>query len=262
MCWTCGPRMRPRCAPPSNRPRQVQRARPQRGALQPPRGVVRRGEWHVVGGRGGGLSRGPLHRRGRGPAARNGPAGRPRIDADSPDHSANTPPPLLTHATSRPRLPPNPSRARDHPRGPTGGADPAQPPWTTQPPAVAPPSFDVVKWRQTQAHRRWSGGRRITLLSRIRWLRHVAAWAFPQSGMPLRRRRTTAPRRTEREDDAFAQSWDYATAGPLWANPLSLLEVVVGKAEREGCLMLIIALEWPGRQNTFWAALRALCPKR
>jgi len=65
-----------------------------------------------------------------------------------------------------------------------------------------------------------------------------------------------------REDDAFAQSWDYETAGPLWANPLfSLLEDLVAKAARDGCLMLIIAPEWPGPQYPCWAALSALCPK-
>jgi len=52
-----------------------------------------------------------------------------------------------------------------------------------------------------------------------------------------------------RKDDAFAQPWDYATAGPLWANPpFSRLEEVVAKAAQEGCLMLIIAPEWPGPQ--------------
>jgi len=50
-----------------------------------------------------------------------------------------------------------------------------------------------------------------------------------------------------REDDAFAQPWDYATAGPLWANPpFSRLEEVVAKEARKGSLMLIIAPEWPG----------------
>jgi len=62
-----------------------------------------------------------------------------------------------------------------------------------------------------------------------------------------------------REDDAFAQPWDYATAGPLWANPpFSRLEEVVAKAAREGCLMLVIAPEWPGPQYPWWAALCAL----
>jgi len=66
-----------------------------------------------------------------------------------------------------------------------------------------------------------------------------------------------------REDDAFAQSWDGATAGPLWANsPFSRLEEVVAKAAREGCLMLIIAPEWPGPQYPWWTALCALCPRR
>jgi len=66
-----------------------------------------------------------------------------------------------------------------------------------------------------------------------------------------------------RADDAFAQPWDYATTGPLWANsPLSRLEKEVAKAAWEGCLMLIIAPEWPGPQYPWWAALCALCPKR
>jgi len=61
----------------------------------------------------------------------------------------------------------------------------------------------------------------------------------------------------------FAQSWDYATAGPLCAIPQVIrMEDVVAKAEREGCLMLIIAPEWPGPQYPWWAALCALCPKR
>jgi len=53
-----------------------------------------------------------------------------------------------------------------------------------------------------------------------------------------------------REDDAFAQPWDYATAGVLWANPppFSRMEEVVVKAAREGCHMLVIAPEWPGPQ--------------
>jgi len=66
-----------------------------------------------------------------------------------------------------------------------------------------------------------------------------------------------------REDDSFAQPWDYATAGPLWASPpFSRLDEVVTKAAREGCLMLVIAPEWPGPQYQWWAALCALCPKR
>jgi len=51
-------------------------------------------------------------------------------------------------------------------------------------------------------------------------------------------------------------------AGTLWANPFSRFEEVVAKAEREGCLMLIIAPEWPGPQYPLWAALCALCPNR
>jgi len=66
-----------------------------------------------------------------------------------------------------------------------------------------------------------------------------------------------------REDDAFAQLWDYATAGPLWADPpFSRLEEVVTKAARECCLMLVIAPDWPGPQYPWWAALCALCPRR
>jgi len=66
-----------------------------------------------------------------------------------------------------------------------------------------------------------------------------------------------------KEDDAFAQPWDYATAGPLWANPpFSRLEVVLAKAARERSLMLIIALEWPGTQYPWWTTLCAVCPRR
>jgi len=66
-----------------------------------------------------------------------------------------------------------------------------------------------------------------------------------------------------RKDNAFAQCvvnvWRYATAGPLWANPpFSRCEEVVAKAERKGCVMLIIALDWPGPQYPWWAALCAL----
>jgi len=47
-----------------------------------------------------------------------------------------------------------------------------------------------------------------------------------------------------KEDDAFAQPWDYATARSLWANLLfSRLEEVVAKAAREGCHILVIAPE-------------------
>jgi len=50
---------------------------------------------------------------------------------------------------------------------------------------------------------------------------------------------------------------------PLWERfPFSLLEKVVVEAEREGCLMLIIAPEWPGTQYPWWTALCALCPRR
>jgi len=49
-----------------------------------------------------------------------------------------------------------------------------------------------------------------------------------------------------REVYAFAQPWDYATAGPLWVNPpFSRLEEVVTKAAREGCFMLVIARSGP-----------------
>jgi len=49
-----------------------------------------------------------------------------------------------------------------------------------------------------------------------------------------------------REDDAFSQLWDYATAGPLLANPpVSRMEEVVVKAAQEGCLKLIIAADRP-----------------
>jgi len=65
-------------------------------------------------------------------------------------------------------------------------------------PAVVPHSFHVGTWRPTQAHCPRTGGRRITRWYRNWWRRRKSAWAFPQSGMPLRRRRTTASRRTER----------------------------------------------------------------
>jgi len=48
-----------------------------------------------------------------------------------------------------------------------------------------------------------------------------------------------------KEEDAFAQAWDYSSAGALWANPpFSRLDEVVTKASREGCLMLVLAPEW------------------
>jgi len=50
-----------------------------------------------------------------------------------------------------------------------------------------------------------------------------------------------------KEEDAFAQAWDYPSAGALWANPpFSRLEEVVTKASREGCLMLVVAPECSG----------------
>jgi len=65
------------------------------------------------------------------------------------------------------------------------------------------------------------------------------------------------------EDDAFAQPWDYATAGPLWAYPpFSCLAEVVTEAAQEGCLMLFIATEWSGPQYSWWAASCDMCPKR
>jgi len=58
-----------------------------------------------------------------------------------------------------------------------------------------------------------------------------------------------------RRNDAFAQWWDYATAGPMCANrPFSRMEEVVANAVREGCLMLIIAPEWPRPQYPWCAA--------
>jgi len=66
-----------------------------------------------------------------------------------------------------------------------------------------------------------------------------------------------------REDDAFAQPWDYAAARSLWANPpFSRLEGVLAKAAREGCHMLVIAPEWPGPPYPWLASLCALCPSR
>jgi len=66
-----------------------------------------------------------------------------------------------------------------------------------------------------------------------------------------------------REDDALALSWDYAMACPLWANPpFSRLEEVVGKAAREGSLMLIIDPEWPGPQYPWWTTQCAHCSRR
>jgi len=67
----------------------------------------------------------------------------------------------------------------------------------------------------------------------------------------------------KREDDVFAQPWDYATAGPMWAHPpFSRLEEVVAKAAREGSLMLIVAPEWPGPHYPWWTMVCALCPRR
>jgi len=63
-------------------------------------------------------------------------------------------------------------------------------------------------------------------------------------------------------EDAFAQPWDYPSAGPLWANPpFSRLDEVVTKAAREGCLMLVVAPEWSGPGYRWWAAMCALCPR-
>jgi len=65
----------------------------------------------------------------------------------------------------------------------------------------------------------------------------------------------------KRGDDAFAQAWDYVTAGPLWANPqFSRLEEGVAKAAREGCLILSIEPEWPGPQYPWWAAFAPCSP--
>jgi len=64
-------------------------------------------------------------------------------------------------------------------------------------------------------------------------------------------------------EDAFAQAWDYPSAGPLWANPpFSRLDEVVTKASREGSLMLVVAPEWGGPRYPWWAALCALCFRR
>jgi len=53
-------------------------------------------------------------------------------------------------------------KGESHAHWPMGGADPALPAWTTQPPAEAPHSYPVGMWRPTQAHRPRTGGRRIT----------------------------------------------------------------------------------------------------
>jgi len=64
-------------------------------------------------------------------------------------------------------------------------------------------------------------------------------------------------------EDAFAQAWDYPSAGPLWPNPpFSRLDEVVTKASREGSLMLVVAPEWGGPGYPWLAALCALCPRR
>jgi len=64
-------------------------------------------------------------------------------------------------------------------------------------------------------------------------------------------------------EDAFAQAWDYPSAGALWANPpFSRLDEVVTKASREGCRMLIVAPEWYGPGCPWWTALCALFPER
>jgi len=64
-----------------------------------------------------------------------------------------------------------------------------------------------------------------------------------------------------RAEDAFAQPWDYPSAGALWANPLfSRLDEVVTKAAREGCLILVDAPEGSGPGHPWWTALCTLCP--
>jgi len=61
-----------------------------------------------------------------------------------------------------PCLPPLFPRARGRAHGPTCGADPAPPAWTTQPPAEAPHYCPVGTWRPNQAHRPRTGERRTT----------------------------------------------------------------------------------------------------
>jgi len=61
-----------------------------------------------------------------------------------------------------------------------------------------------------------------------------------------------------KEEDAFAQAWDYPSVGAMWATPFSRLDEVVTKASREGCLMLVIAPEWSQPGYPWWAALCAL----
>jgi len=52
-----------------------------------------------------------------------------------------------------------------------------------------------------------------------------------------------------KEEVAFAQPWDDATSGSLWATPpFSRLDEVVTKAAPEVFHMLIIAPEWPAPQ--------------
>jgi len=65
-----------------------------------------------------------------------------------------------------------------------------------------------------------------------------------------------------REDDAFAQSWDYATAGPRCKSPDQPQGRGGGKRGLGGLLQLILAPEYPGPQYSWWAAVRTLCPKR
>lgn len=61
-------------------------------------------------------------------------------------------------------------------------------------------------------------------------------------------------------DDAFAQAWDYVSAGALWANSRPV--EVVTQAAKEGCYMLIVAPGWDGPNYPWCPAPFALCPKR
>jgi len=80
---------------------------------------------------------------------------------------------------------------------------------------------------------------------------------------PASRRLGPIPAFWSKAEDAFAQAWDYPSAGPLWASPLfSRLDEVVTKASQEGSLMLVVGPDWGGPGYPWWAALCALCPRR
>jgi len=64
-----------------------------------------------------------------------------------------------------------------------------------------------------------------------------------------------------REDDAFAEPWDYATAGSLWANPLPAAWRSVGECGPGG-QPHAGQPEWTGPQYPWWTSLCALCRNR